>query len=371
MKPKGSRPKSVPRKRSLQVKQRPGSASSSSSLWVRHKKLFRWLIGIAVVIIALAIAVMVWFRVSPWPNSMLIRYAFNKDGTKTAKAVEKYVPSGIVEVSSQQYRAGDKDAYLDVFYPLGTVEPRPTVVWVHGGAWVSGNKDQIDNYLKILASHGYTTVGVNYSIAPEHKYPTPLHQVNDALAYLQQNAKRLNIDDTRIVMAGDSAGSQIVAQIANIITSPDYAREIGISPKLEASKLVGLLLNCGAYDLSLPDYNGPFGGFLKTVLWAYSGKKDFLNDPVLEHASVVNYVTPNFPPSFITAGNDDPLEEQSTEFAKKLQSLGVPVVTRFYPKNHEPKLGHEYQFSLDLEDSKQALDQMVQFLNERIAKSDL
>lgn len=299
---------------------------------------------------------------------MLIRYAFNSEGVKVSNALEKHVPSGVTEVEDQQYRTNDKDAYLDVFYPEGTSQPLPAVVWVHGGGWVSGSKDQVDNYLKILASHGYTAVGVNYSIAPEHKYPTPLYQVNDALDYLQHNAERFNIDTDRIVMAGDSAGSQIVAQIANIITSPEYARDIGINPKLEASKLVGLLLNCGAYDLALPDYNGPFGGFLNTVLWAYSGTKDFLNDPNLKHASVVNYVTSNFPPAFITAGNDDPLEEQSTEFAKKLESLGVPVSTLFYPEDHEPKLGHEYQFNLDQQDSKNALDQMLKFLGERTAK---
>jgi acetyl esterase len=146
---------------------------------------------------------------------------------------------------------------------------------VHGGAWISGNKSHVANYLKILASHGYTAVGVGYSIAPEHQYPMPLIQVNDAIAYLQQQAKRFHIDPNRIVLAGDSAGAQIAAQIASVTTNPAYANELDIQPALQANQLKAALLNCGGYDTSLLNFNGPFGSFLKTVMWSYSGTKNF------------------------------------------------------------------------------------------------
>lgn len=328
----------------------------------RHTRLAKWLMGMSLGLFLLIALTWAAFTFSPWPNSLLIRKAFDENGTKVAQALEKHVPAGVAEVQNQQYRANDKDGYLDVFYPENTTSPLPTVVWVHGGAWVSGDKNNVDNYLKILASHGYTVVGVDYSVAPEHQYPLPLTQVSDALSYLQDNAERLHIDQNKIVLAGDSAGSQIVAQVANLVTSPAYADEVGVHPPLAAQKLKGMLLNCGAYDLSLPDYNGEFGKFLHTVLWAYSGKKDFLNDPTLQHASVVNYVTNAFPPTFLTAGNDDPLEPQSKEFASKLTSLGVPVSTLFYPADHQPKLPHEYQFDLDTEDGEKALEAMLAFL---------
>jgi acetyl esterase/lipase len=167
------------------------------------------------------------------------------------------------------------------------------------------------------------------------------------------------------MLAGDSAGSQIVAQMADIVTSSSYANEIGIQPKLPANKLKGLLLSCGAYDLALPNYNGSFGGFLHTVLWAYSGTKDFLNDPQLKTASVANYLTDKFPPSFITAGNVDPLLAQSTELAHRLNDLKVPTSTLFYPTDHQPQLNHEYQFDLDTADAQKALTQMVEFAQQQ------
>lgn len=341
---------------------------AKNNLWQRHKRLWKWLIGIAVTIVVLIAATWIAFQISPWPNSMLIRYEFHKNDEKVSQALEKYIPNGIASIENQRYRPNDSDAYLDTFYPESAKGALPTVVWVHGGAWVSGNKDDTDNYLKILAGKGFTTISVNYSIAPEHQYPTPLYQLNDALAYIEDNAKQLHIDPNHIFLAGDSAGSQIVAQMGTMITSSSYAKLVGIQPELEASKLKGMVLNCGAYDLALPDYNGPFGDFLHTVLWAYSGKKDFLDDPALKPASVVNYVTSDFPPTFITAGNVDPLEEQSTEFAKKLKDLQVPTSTLFYPEDHQPELSHEYQFNLDNADGQKALNQIVEFLKQHSEK---
>ena len=334
-------------------------------VWRSHPRLWKILGWVFGVLAALALGIYIAFQVSPWPSSLLIRYEFDKGGERTSQALERFVPDNITSVDNQQYRANSANGYLDVFYPKDTPKSLPTIVWVHGGGWVSGDKNDVDNYLKILASHGFTTVGVDYTIAPEAQYPTPLFEVNDALKYLQDNAKRLNIDSNNIILAGDSAGSQIVAQVANAVTSPDYANKIGMQPTLEASRLRAVLLNCGAYDLKLPNYNGPFGDFLHTVMWAYSGTKDFLNDPKLQTASVVNYVTPAFPPAFVTAGNVDPLLAQSTEFATKLDELKVPTSQLFYAADHQPELNHEYQFDLDTDDGQKALGQMVEFAKQR------
>lgn len=332
---------------------------------MKKQKLLRIAAWAAGSIAALLLIIYVVGQLTPWPSVLLIRNEFKKGGDRTSAALEKHVPAGIQSVRDQQYRAGDKDAYLDVFYPNGAAEqnkPKATVVWVHGGAWVAGNKNEVANYLKILAGRGFVTVGVNYSIAPEKHYPTPILQVNEALAYLKSNAERLNIDPNTIVLAGDSAGSQIVAQIATAVTSKAYAGELGIQPVITKEQLRGVVLNCGAYDLELAARDEKFGSFLKTVLWAYSGRKDFLTNSYLRPASVVNYVTRDFPSTFITAGNVDPLENQSRELAKRLTTLGVPTDTLFYPENHQPQLNHEYQFDLDTADGQQALQRIVSFI---------
>jgi acetyl esterase len=330
----------------------------------RRLRILFWIVGSSILV---SVIIYLSFQLSPWPSALLIRYQFEKNALATSKALEKYVPTGIDATLNQQYRPNDPDAFLDAYYPgsvNGTEKVLPTVVWVHGGAWISGDKEQIANYLKILASHGYTTVSVGYSIAPEYRFPKPLVQLNAALFYLQQNAKRLHIDQTKIILAGDSAGAQIVAQEATVITNPEYAYLMGVSPSLNKEKLKGIVLACGAYDLSLVDLHGPYTNFLQTVLWSYSGKKDFLSDPRFQMLSIINDVNKDYPPAFVTAGNADPLESQSQAFASKLVSKDIRVDTLFYSADHEPKLAHEYQFDLDTTDGKNALSQIIKFLSE-------
>ena len=154
-------------------------------------------------------------------------------------------------------------------------------------------------------------------------------------------------------------------------TNPSYAELLGITPALQSSQLTGMLLSCGAYDIGIisADSNSEGSKLLKTFLWSYSGKKDFMKDQELMQASVINYVTPDFPPSFITAGNDDPLLPQSKAFAEKLTSLGVPTTMLFYPQHYSPALPHEYQFNLDTAAGQKALSQMVTFLGQNTTQN--
>ena len=326
------------------------------------KKFLAWFIGIAV---TLAIAGYVAFQVSPWPAALLIRMAFEKDAADVSKALEEHVPSGVSARLNEGFDLADGGALLDVFYPSAiekTDRALPTIVWVHGGGWVSGTKNHIANYAKILAHRGYTVVGVDYLIAPRGTYPTPVRQVNTALAYLAKNARRLHVDPAQFFLAGDSAGAQIAAQLANAVNVPSYASALGIVPSIQGSQLRGLLLYCGAYDTKQLNLEGPFGDFLKTVLWSYSGGKDFQTDPRFATASVIDYVTADFPPVFISAGNADPLLAQSGAFAGKLIDLGVRVDSLFFPADRTPGLPHEYQFNLDTYAGRLALERSVTFL---------
>jgi acetyl esterase/lipase len=310
------------------------------------------------------------FRLSPWPSALLIRLTFDRGAVEANEALAKHLPAAGGARLDERYDPADGDAYVDVYYPASvenTEAVLPTVVWIHGGAWISGDKSQIGNYLRILASRGFTTVSVGYSIAPGAKYPTPLRQANAALAYLTKNSARLHIDPDRLFLAGDSAGAQIAGQLANLISAPGYARKIGIPAAIERRQLRGIILHCGVYEPSKANFEGDFGGFLRTVLWSYLGTRDFLNDPRLAELSVVKNMTADFPPIFISAGNADPLEPQSQLVVEAALRLGVPVDGLFFPKDHQPPLPHEYQFTLDNDAGRLALERSAVFLAARSA----
>ncbi len=325
-----------------------------------------WVLGIIAFLIFTGY---IAFQVSPWPAALLIRKMFAEEGAKISAALEKHVPPGISSKLNEHYDLLDKDAYLDVYYPTAIENLDSsllTVVWVHGGGWVAGSKEEIGNYCKILAGKGFVVVSVEYSIAPGKTYPTPVRQVNAALAYLDKNAKRLHVDPSRLVLAGDSGGAHIVSQTANVIAEPSYARALGIIPSIPREQLRGMLLYCGPYDTKKINLEGPFGGFLKTVLWSYSGGKDFMDNPKFATASVVNYVTPAFPPTYISVGNADPLGPQSHALAETLTRQGVYVDSLFFPKDYAPPLPHEYQFNLDTDAGKLALERSVKFLSDSL-----
>lgn len=319
------------------------------------------------IVLGLGIAIYGAFQLSPWPSVLLLRMAFDKDANAASAALVKHVPPGIIALIGERYDADDPDSLLDVFLPPGTgaqSEPLPAVVWVQGGAFVYGRRDNVTNYAKIMAGNGYAVIAIDYAKAPGTTYPGPLRQLNRALAFVQENAGRLHVDAERLFLAGDSAGAQIVGQMANIVTMPDYAAQVGIKPAIGMGQLRGVILHCGPHATDSLNFDGPFRGFMSTVLWSYFGTRDFRSDPRLEEFSVIAHLTREFPPIFISAGNADPLAPLSYQLKDKAETLGGPVSALFFPKDYQPPLGHEYQFNLDSEAGRKALAESLAFLKE-------
>lgn len=321
------------------------------------QRILLWAGGAIVVVL---LGLFLSFKLSPWPAVFILGRVFAKGDEAFEASLQKHVPAGVVERRNLAYGAG-KDEIFDLFYRADAAGPRPAIVWIHGGAWIAGNKDSIANYLKVLAGHGYSVVGVEYSSGFGSRYPKPVRQVNAALGYLTRHAADLNIDPNSMILAGDSAGAQLAAQVAIITTDPAYAQRMDITPTLAPSQLAAVLLLSGAYDMESIDFNSKNGWFPKTVLWAYSGVNKFMEDEQFKLISVTRYVTAAFPRAFISSGNGDPLAPQAVALAQRLKGLGVPVDTLFFPAGHAPSLPHEYQFNLDDPDGQLALERMLAF----------
>jgi len=321
-------------------------------------------------LLALGAVVAVVAVVSPWPTALLIRGLFEQDAKKTVAEMDKYAPkSGVDATLNQHYGTDGGDTGFDLFSPSGTTGALPTVVWIHGGAWISGSKENVDPYLRMIAAAGYTTVALDYTVAPEATYPTALNQLNDALAHLTEHADEYRIDPDRIVLAGDSAGANLASQLATVVTKPEYAKTVGVRPSLTPEQLTALVLDCGIYDVSgIPNAPGIGGWGFRTALWAYIGKKNWSVQPGGKQMGVLDDVTGDFPTTWISGGNGDPLTDvQSKPFAAKLKSLGVDVTEVFYPQDTTPALPHEYQFHLDDVNARNALQSTIDFLD-RVTK---
>jgi len=270
----------------------------------------------------------------------------------------RQAPDGHAQLSvraqlNKSYDTADRDALLDVYFPSQLEEAArlPTVVWVHGGSFTGGSKDGLAPYLKALAARNFTVVGVNYALAPTKKYPTPVLQVNKALGFLIENQAELHVDASKLFLAGDSAGAQIAAQLAIVITSASYAITMKMTPTINRGQLLGVILHCGIYDLHHSE-----------AATLYIGAESSTNDPRLEESSVIYNITSDFPAMFISAGNADFLAPQGQLLAEIARRLGIRVDSLFFPDDYKPPAPHEYQFNLETEAGQLALERTTKFV---------
>ncbi|KAF5308367.1 hypothetical protein FQR65_LT18198 [Abscondita terminalis] len=145
--------------------------------------------------------------------------------------MDKHAPEQVVVHHNIAYQTTPR-LNFDLYQPENIKQstPRPTIVWIHGGGWISGAKDNARGYFKLLAAQGYNVVSVEYQFAPEAIYPTQLNQINQALQFIQLNAKQYAIDANQLFLAGDSAGANLASHYAALLTNVDYAKQSSFNP---------------------------------------------------------------------------------------------------------------------------------------------
>lgn len=302
-------------------------------------------------------------------NSKVIASAFNLTTGLQQKVMDRYAPGAVIVQQNIVY-APQQNLSLDLYQPqnIASIGPRPTIVWIHGGGWISGSKEHARGYFKLLAAQGYNVVSVQYQFAPKATYPSQLHQINQALKFLDTYADTYHIDAQNLYLAGDSAGANLASHYAALLTNPAFAEESGIQPYLQPGQLKGLILHCGIYDLEAFASTAPEE--MKIVEWgvynliqAYTGERK--NDATfLKHISPIQYITPSYPPVFISGGNKDFLTDtQSLPFVKALQEQKIPVTAVFYPES-KAWLIHEYQFFMGKKESQETFIKTLDFLHQ-------
>lgn len=188
-----------------------------------------------------------------------------------------------------------------------------------------------------------------------------MRQVDAAIDFLLADPDRWQVDPDHLVLAGDSAGAHIAAQAALAISDEQYPAEAGLPAPIAPDALRATILCSGAFDPRLADAGDPtWGLFLRTVLWAYSGQRDFERSDAFAHAALPAYVSADYPPSFVTTGPYDPLLDHSPAMVTALQDAGAEVDTLFFDAaTTDPAVGHEYQMDLRTPQAREAMERIV------------
>ena len=314
-------------------------------------------------ILALCLLLVVVFIASPKPTAILVQQLF--EGGVAVKPHNYDEIEKLVHVENDlSYDSAHQEGNLDIIAPKEFSGKLPVIFWVHGGAFLGGDKSDITEYAVQVASKGFIVVNMNYELAPSAIYPTPLYQVEEAYQFIEKNAQAYGIDMDRLYFAGDSAGAQIISQFVNIQVEEEYSNLIGIEGSVSPDKIAGVLLFCGPYDVSkFGDLSDSFliNFLFDRVGWAYIGERNWGDSDQVKQASVIDHVSAHFPPTFITDGNTGSFEEQGLELADKLNKNDVEIVDVFYSQE-EAELGHEYQFIMDTPQAENTFNQLIEFL---------
>ncbi|MBF6634847.1 MAG: alpha/beta hydrolase [Planococcus sp. (in: Bacteria)] len=314
-------------------------------------------------ILALCLLLVVVFIASPKPTAILVQQLF--EGGVAVKPHNYDEIEKLVHVENDlSYDSAHQEGNLDIVTPKEFSGKLPVIFWVHGGAFLGGDKSDITEYAVQVASKGFIVVNMNYELAPSAIYPTPLYQVEEAYQFIEKNAQAYGIDMDRLYFAGDSAGAQIISQFVNVQVEEEYSSLIGIEGSVSPDQIAGVLLFCGPYDVSkFGDLSDSFliNFLFDRVGWAYIGERNWGDSDQVKQASVIDHVSAHFPPTFITDGNTGSFEEQGLELADKLNKNDVEIVDVFYSQE-EAELGHEYQFIMDTPQAENTFNQLIEFL---------
>lgn len=214
-------------------------------------------------------------------------------------------------------RPAGQELKLD-FYPASAKatagKPAVCIVVIHGGGWDSGDPDQLVEWNHRWVARGWAVAAISYRLAPQSIWPAQRDDVLAAIAWLKANASRLEIDPTRLVLLGRSAGAQIT-------TAVGY----------------------GAHDPAIRAVIALYGPHDMPFAWSVSREDDALNSIKLfrqlfggapdtperralyESASGQLLARRDSPPTLLVHGVPDTLSwyRHSERLAARLQELGV------------------------------------------------
>ncbi|MGA2074362.1 MAG: alpha/beta hydrolase [Terriglobia bacterium] len=213
--------------------------------------IVRIVLAVVALAVLLAVGLIVALSVSPRSFAWLLRKDFAAVGVNQVTPPIYYELRQKVRAEKDiEYPSQFKSNRLDVFIPKNATGPAATLFWVHGGGFVAGDKADIAILMTMIAARGYVVVSINYELAPETHYPSPIVQLGEAYRFLESNRHRFpTVDLHRLVIGGDSAGAQIASQFIAMQINAELARSMQLLAVLPKEDIVGAILYSGLYDL--------------------------------------------------------------------------------------------------------------------------
>jgi acetyl esterase/lipase len=241
-------------------------------------------------------------------------------------------PAGFRAVRDLDYvGAGNPRQMLDLYLPEAkTDKPHPLVVYIHGGGWEAGSKDQADVLVGLIKENTpYAGASLNYRLTDQAQWPAQIYDCKAAIRWLRAHAQEYNLDPEKIAVFGISAGGHLVSMLGVSGGVKELEGELG--KHLDQSSRVTCVLDfCGPSDFltfggkgSIIDPDDPKGALAKLIGGPLKDRKE-----EGRKASPVTYITSDDAPFLIIHGDKDTLVPyaQATEVETALKAAHVPAI---------------------------------------------
>lgn len=226
------------------------------------------------------------------------------------------------------YADGSHSVRVRVYQPTGRTGVLPVLFWIHGGGYVLGRLQDDDLLAGSLAvNYNCVVASVDYRLAPEHPFPTPLEDCYTALKWLYDNADTLGVNRARIAIGGQSAGGGLAAalgQLARDRKEVPLCYQLLIYPMLDDRNITQV--SDPAEDNAVwsrvsnlfgwRSYLGQEPGTEATPLYAAPGRTEDLR---------------GLPPTYLYTGDIDLFAAEDIDYARRLLLAGVPTELHVYP----------------------------------------
>lgn len=271
--------------------------------------------------------------------------------------------NGQYVITEVKYSETYPNSYLDITYPNKDRDAtNPTLIYFHGGGFFGGSKSVGDPLaendatalLDDICAEGFNLVNIDYVLVPEYHFPDPLIQANEAFRFLTEHSEEYHLDMNRVVIMGSSAGAIMTSQMGSVITNPEYADALGISPVLKPKQIMAVVLDDAplAYD--------KFSLGTKILVGNYVKGSIYLNREEVNRYNNILWVDSNYPPA-VLLGSEYYVDMRDMD--KALTEAGVvhELVDPLAERNME--MQHCFVASERVNDvARDAFDRMITFI---------
>lgn len=238
-----------------------------------------------------------------------------------------------------------------------------TIIYVHGGGFVSGSKDVVEEnpYFLDWLRAGFQIIALDYSLAPDYPYPAALKQVSYCVQKLIEDKDKLGINPRKLIFMGDSAGASLAGQFLLSQTNESYGKRFGIPSFLSkrGARACGFISLSGLLDCTRFHKTGLEENDETFLSWGrdYFQEEEFYSGKKAAETKLEDYLTKNFPPTFLSDAGIGSFRDQAYDFKEKCEALGISV-SSYFPEGDLP---HDYELHVDLPEAEEALQEQIDF----------